>query len=118
MKIVINKDYGGFELSTQAFERLIELGMTVTTFEKGHVKNSTADIIKHPSEIYGDYSFVKDKDEIRSNPLVVQVVEELKERANGRHAKLGIVEIPDGVVWSIEEYDGVEWVSENHRTWS
>lgn len=26
-------------------------------------------------------------------------------------------DIPDDVEWEIEEYDGLEWVSEKHRTW-
>lgn len=56
--------------------------------------------------------------EDRANPLLVQVVEELKEEANGRFAKLKIVEIPDGIDWVIEEYDGSEYVAETHRTWS
>ena len=39
------------------------------------------------------------------------------EKANGTFAKLQLVEIPDGVGWQVEEYDGMEWVSEKHRTW-
>ena len=27
------------------------------------------------------------------------------------------VSIPDDVEWQIEEYDGMEWVAEAHRTW-
>ena len=40
------------------------------------------------------------------------------EKANGNHADLKIVEIPANVEWQIDEYDGAEWVSEKHRTWS
>jgi hypothetical protein len=54
----------------------------------------------------------------RDDPLLIQVVEELKDKANGAGAKLTIVEIPDGVDWEIDEYDGNEWVAENHRRWS
>jgi hypothetical protein len=28
-----------------------------------------------------------------------------------------IVEVPADVDWYIEEYDGLEWVAEKHRTW-
>jgi hypothetical protein len=28
-----------------------------------------------------------------------------------------VVTIPDDVAWTIEEYDGNEWVAEVHRTW-
>ena len=37
--------------------------------------------------------------------------------SNGRYSKVVVVKIPDDVNWGIEEYDGVEWVSEAHRTW-
>ncbi len=54
----------------------------------------------------------------RDNPGLVTAVELLGDAANGAHAKLKIVEIPDGVEWQIEEYDGNEWVAEKHRRWS
>ena len=55
--------------------------------------------------------------EDRTDAALVQVVEELGELANGPHAELKVVEIPDDVKWQIEEYDGSEWVAEQHRTW-
>lgn len=56
--------------------------------------------------------------ENRTDPLLLQVVDELgSEKASGFCAKLEIVEVPDGVEWEIEEYDGLEWVAEKHRTW-
>lgn len=54
----------------------------------------------------------------RNHPLLVRVVEELGAKANGRFAKLKVVEIPDDVEWEIAEYDGNEHVAEKHRTWS
>lgn len=53
----------------------------------------------------------------RDDPRLVAIVEELGAEANGMCAELSITEIPDGVEWQIEEYDGQEWVSEKHRTW-
>lgn len=54
----------------------------------------------------------------RDDPHLIQVVEELGDKANGRCADLKIVEIPDNVEWEIEEYDGNEWIAEKHQTWS
>lgn len=54
----------------------------------------------------------------RDDPDLIAVVEELGRAADGRHANLEIVEIPDGVEWQIEEYDGLEHVAEKHRVWS
>jgi hypothetical protein len=88
MKVVINREYGGYELSKDAYE---ELGLEY--------------------DGYGQAFF-----DDRSNPKLVAVVEKLGERA-GEKAKLEVLEIPDGVEWEIDEYDGMEWVSEKHRTW-
>jgi hypothetical protein len=54
----------------------------------------------------------------RNDPVLVQVVEEMGDKANGRYAKLAVVEIPDDVDYTVEEYDGMEHIAEAHRTWS
>lgn len=54
----------------------------------------------------------------RNDPALIECVTILGEEANESYSKLKIVEIPDDVDWEIEEYDGKEWVSEAHRTWS
>jgi hypothetical protein len=60
-----------------------------------------------------DYKF------IRNDPDLIKVVETLGyEDSSVPYCELKIVEIPDDVDWIIEEYDGSEWVSEVHRTWS
>jgi len=64
------------------------------------------------SKYYGFREYEK-----RNHPLLVQVVEELGADANGKFAELKVVEIPDGVDWTIQEYDGIEWVAEVHRAW-
>lgn len=53
----------------------------------------------------------------RTCPQLVQVVEELGDLADGSCAKLAVVEIPDGIDWEIEEYDGLEHIAEKHETW-
>ena len=55
--------------------------------------------------------------EDRTNLKLVECVEKLGEDADGDFAELKVVDIPDDVEYTIEEYDGIEWVSEKHRTW-
>jgi hypothetical protein len=95
MKIVINKCFGGFGLSDEATNLFLKK-QKATRFRDGFYESD----IK------------------RNNPVLVQVVEELGKDADGAHAELKVVEIPDDIEWEIEEYDGREWVSEIHRSWS
>jgi hypothetical protein len=61
---------------------------------------------------------ISDYEQDRTNPLLVQVVEELGEKASGLLARLKVIEIPDDVDWEIDDYDGRESVHEKHRSWS
>jgi len=115
MKVVINGCYGGFSLSHKAFLKLREM------------KNKHA--LEEPDyeEPYGDGStrgtwgidkvgfFLRDIP--RDDKDLLEVIELLGEEANGECARLEIVEVPDGVEWEIDEYDGNEHVAEKHRTW-
>ena len=56
-------------------------------------------------------------EEDRSNSDLIDVVEKLGEKANGTHAQLEIVDIPDDVEYEIDDYDGIESIHEKHRTW-
>jgi hypothetical protein len=114
-KIVISECFGGFGLSHKAYLRLKELGNACALSE--------ADV----GEFYEDgsgprESWGKDTDSFcdriaRDDSMLVQVVEELGKDANAWAANLCIVEIPDGVVWVIDEYDGSETIDEVHRSW-
>jgi thiol-disulfide isomerase/thioredoxin len=113
MKIVINPSRGGFSLSRSAFLRLREMGCKHAIEEPDF------------GEFYSDgsgprealwNSFCEDID--RSDQMLIRVVEDLGEEANGEFAQLKVVEIPDDVQWEIGEYDGAEWVAEKHRRWS
>ena len=111
MKIVINTCYGGFGLSDKAILRYAELKRII--------------LYRHLSEnhFYNSPDFTEETyfslyDIPRDSVELVQAVEELKEESNGGFSKLKVVEVPDDVDWTIEEYDGLEWVAEVHRTWS
>ena len=94
MKLVINTDFGGFGLSEKAKELYEELS--------GEKFN------------YWTVS--------RADSILVKVVEELGEAANGDFSELEVVEIPDGAFYYINEYDGLEEVfysmTKLFRVWS
>ena len=81
MKIVVNKCYGGFEISSKAAH---DLGIT----EEGR------------------YTILRG-----NPVLVEAIERFGSEYASGRNARLEIVDLPDNMTdWMIEEYDGFERV--------
>lgn len=70
------------------------------------------------NKLHEQHNLTLGRDVERTNPLLIQVIEELGEEANGRFAKIDIIEIPNDVEWEIDEYDGIETVHEVHRSWS
>jgi hypothetical protein len=111
-KIVINKSYERFFVSHQAFIRLRELGQAEALQEAD--RGAYWPIAAGPQEpsLNRCGALIP-----RDDKKLVQVVEELRDAANGYAAALKVVEIPDDVQWVIEKHDGVEHVSEVHRTW-
>lgn len=145
MKVAINKCYGGFGLSVAAYEKLIEWGVPARKYvnqelgEDGLYKKQplndgevifdralTPEGEDSINDLYWKYpkSRVSRRywdcwtSENRTHPLVIRVIEELGEAADGECAQLTVVEIPDGVDYEIDEYDGVEHIAEKHRTWA
>jgi len=117
-KVVINGCYGGFGLSRKATLRIRELkadpkfgGPCII----GDVYEATD--TRPAKSVDRDFGIGGHDDMARDDTILVKVVEELGEKANGEYAKLKIVEVPNDVTWHIEEYDGIEWVAEDHRTW-
>ena len=68
------------------------------------------------NKLYEKHSH-ENRPENRADPLLVEAVEKLGKKSWGWAAELEVVEIPDGVEWEIDEYDGMEKVAEKHRVW-
>ena len=140
-KLVINQCFGGFGLSGLALSMYHSLkeggevylyapeqGTRLGRYHRVSLEDASlfytalshdyGPVITDMSSI-PDEEYVFDLDIERDDPMLVEVVEKLgSKRASGQCAELGIVEIPDDVEWHIEEYDGIESVHENHRSWS
>ena len=112
-KIVINRCFGGYGLSTKAIERWAEIKGIPVWCEPDQLGITCW--VSAPGTF--DRNFVGHCDIERNDPALVQAVEELGEQANGMFALLKVVEIPDGVQWDIVDYDGIEHIAEKHRTW-
>lgn len=91
MKVVLNKDFGGFGLSKKAYEYL---GLK-----------------------WDDWGNAYNDKEMRTDSKLIECVEALGADADGDYAYLVVVEIPDDVNWRIHNYDGQETIHEVHRSW-
>jgi len=91
-KVVANGCFGGFSLSREACDALKE--RNPSKFE----------------EVDPNYGYLP-YDTPRNDPDLVWVVEFLGVKAaSGSHAALYVVELPDGVPFEVDEYDGSESV--------
>jgi hypothetical protein len=118
MKIVINSDYGGFSLSNEAIMMYSDVKKLNLKMVEDDAYSALGITHFYIDGIISDEHYFTDYSIPRNDKELVAIVEALKERADGKYAKLKIVEIPDDVNWYIEEYDGNEWVAERHRTWT
>tara|TARA_R110000868_G_scaffold261048_1_gene519145 strand:- start:1363 stop:1779 length:417 start_codon:yes stop_codon:yes gene_type:complete len=125
-KVVYNACYGGFGLSKEACQRYWDikgqqvwiedekLGLFTVWFvppeerpEQKEWSSMTMDERIAYNKAYSKHTW-RENNVDRHDPVLVQVVEELGDKANGKHAKLVIGEV-DGP-YRIDEYDGNESV--------
>jgi hypothetical protein len=114
-KIIYNACFGGFGLSSAAMRRYAEIKGWEYRPDDEERSWSTGKVVSPEGEEYSEY----DLDENRTDPVLVQVVEELGEKADGMCAKLVIEDLPAGTRYRIEEYDGNESIeTEDDIRWS
>lgn len=113
-RVVVNACYGGFGLSHDAIMRYSELaGLNLVRIKDGYLITDAyyIDGVRDDDHLWSVYDLE------RTDPNLVQVVEELGELANGEFANLRIADVPDDVDWYIDDYDGIETINETHRSW-
>ena len=120
MKVAINCCFGGFGLSDAAFEKLLERkGIEFEKSAEAHTLGIThyyrKGMMGQNEGYLSHYEFTDN----RGDTDLIAVIEEMGvEEASSKYAEIRIVEIPNDVDWHIHEYDGMEHVAEDHRTWS
>lgn len=137
MKVILNKCYGGFDVSDEAYElyakkaeiRLYKYSDSSSgrrCLEKCGANDRWHYVSYYFKKDYGDVVDLEDVDwgehvyldsEHREDPILVEVVEELGSEASGRFGKLVVVEITDGLDYVVDDYDGIETLHENVRCW-
>jgi len=116
-KIVFNSCFGGASLSDKAVERYAEIkGITLfksdEEFLTSHYYRCSEDVYDTLSDLeknnfyFSGYHILIN----RTDPVLIQVIEELGKEANGNSADLQIDELPAGTQYHIHEYDGSETV--------
>ena len=121
MKVAINRCFGGFGISNEAFEKLLDRkGIAFDKVEPEEGRSFIGATYYEAGHSGDDKYYLSDYEltSNRSDPDLIAVIEEMGEKACGGYAEIAIVEIPDDVKWHIHEYDGFEHVAEDHRTWS
>ena len=147
-KIILNKDYGGFGLSYAAYKLYAKKkGINLFVYERAAIKDGydgftykkvdkpsndfsayytnkdfgdvvILDDVKVSKDFYETYSLNLNRD-MRADPTLIEVVEELGSAADGWAAKLVIVEVPDEVAadYEIDDYDGFETLHQKVQVW-
>ena len=107
-KIVYNACFGGFGLSHEGMKRYGELkGLNLVYVPSEEYESWGSwyiDGIHDEEHYFSKYDFD------RTDPALVQVVEELGDKANDEFARLAIAEVEEGTRYRIDEYDGRESV--------
>lgn len=134
MKIVYNACYGGFGVSEEGMLRYAQLKGVKVYPEKGKYgsviywttpKEEIKGLLKEEdfysasqearvfSNKVSSENQISTRQFVRHDPILVQVVEELGDKASGDCAKLSIFET-DSRMYRIDEYDGYESVATSY----
>lgn len=140
MKVILNKCYGGFGVSDAAYRLYAEKkGIKIFAYSQkcqngkwgfwrvDDVNENNADLRWwYFKKDFGKFALENEvdfgenlslRDKYREDPVLVEVVEELGHDADGRYAHLVVVDIPDGMDYVIDEYDGIETLHQRVQEW-
>ena len=140
-KIVINKCFGGFGLSDTAMREWAKRkNYGIVTDSNGWGAGVFVPVWASPDLCHGiempydEYMALAAVDRELASELgspkvidayriprddgdLVDIVTEMGKASFGDFAQLAVVDIPDGIDWYVEEYDGREHIAQHHQTW-
>lgn len=137
MKVILNKCFGGFGISPACYKLYAEKkGLTLYPYirqgdfyKRLNWENADDDRIGYIDYLTTDRDVINYYDETvnknffyiscehREDPVLIECVEELGEKANGNYADLVVVDIPDGLDYVIDDYDGIETLHQKVQEW-
>ena len=136
MKVILNKCYGGFEVSDKGYKLYAEKkNLPICAYKEdyhsGHYKKINGAItdnfgVTYFTKDFGDCFIPAEEDwkyhlylsnEDREDSTLIEVVEELGKEASGRNGNLIVIDVPDGMKYVIDDYDVIETLHEEVPVW-
>jgi len=118
-KVIINVCYGGWGVSDEGvLEFAKRSGFKLWTMDSGY--GDTNFYMKDPEGLTDEEQndeFFWSGDIDRTDPILVAMVEEDPGKWDGKFSELQVVELPVGLDYEIDDYDGIETIHETHRSW-
>lgn len=125
-RVILNKCFGGFGVSKDAYE-LYAKKKGISVFHYTYATDDNRSFDFHFTKDFGDNVYISNEDfkkyflnldeNFREDKTLIEVVEELGEKANTFYSNLKIVEIPDDLDYVIDNYDGIETLHQKVQEW-
>ena len=138
-KVILNKCFGGFGVSKEAYELYAKKkGISVFHYTQKNLKKEIYTYATDATDdnrifdfyftkYFGNKAYISDEDfkkyflnlneYFREDKTLIEVVEELGEKANTFYSNLKIVEIPNDLDYVIDNYNGIETLHQKVQEW-
>jgi hypothetical protein len=125
-QVVYNTCFGGFSINREVVEFVRDNRVELEEEYGWQAVDEIAEQTLGGEEYDGggiarERGYVSAHDVSRDNELLADIVSgetAYRGRVSGDHASLSVAEVPDGIDWTIDEYDGKETVKEKTQSFS
>jgi hypothetical protein len=119
MKVILNKCFGGFGVSEMGIRHCREKGAAWAQWPNSYLKGEFfSEDDGSPSAMTCDSAWVAEGREAgaRECPHLIALIESGAYK-DDHCSRLKVVEIPDGVTYEIDDYDGQESIGQPRTVW-